>query len=202
MPITKGREQLDAISEKLDDLRDEVQKAKKTARTIKVPGADFTGAVDGDNLVSYLEKYVSVQTKPDETPQPEVKADPDKQVLSSYASSKDLFNDDIGKLAGDINAYLSNHPDFKGTREFTSRANTLYIQISKTRNQLENDTSIDNTAMKYKLDALFQAEQDRIRGLYDGVSASQRGQDYRPGFQRGQAASNRYDKLNDEWNRL
>ncbi|WP_278949287.1 zinc ribbon domain-containing protein [Megasphaera elsdenii] len=192
----------DAISEKLDDLRDEVQKAKKTARTIKVPGADFTGAVDGDNLVSYLEKYVSVQTKPDETPQPEVKADPDKQVLSSYASSKDLFNDDIGKLAGDINAYLSNHPDFKGTREFTSRANTLYIQISKTRNQLENDTSIDNTAMKYKLDALFQAEQDRIRGLYDGVSASQRGQDYRPGFQRGQAASNRYDKLNDEWNNL
>ena len=167
-----------------------------------MPGADFTGAVDGDNLVSYLEKYVSVQTKPDETPQPEVKADPDKQVLSSYASSKDLFNDDIGKLAGDINAYLSNHTDFKGTREFTSRANTLYIQISKTRNQLDNDTSIDNTAMKYRLDALFQAEQDRIRGLYDGVSASQRGQDYRPGFQRGQAAANRYDKLNDEWNNL
>ena len=192
----------DAISEKLDDLRDEVQKAKKTARTIKVPGADFTAAVDGDDLVSYLEKYVSVQTKPDEKPQPEAKANPDKQILASYASSKDLFNDDIGKLAGDINAYLNDHTDFKGNREFTSRANTLYVQISKTRSQLDNDTSIDNTAMKYKLDALFQAEQDRVRGLYDGVSASQRGQDYRPGFQRGQAASNRYDKLNDEWNSL
>ena len=167
----------DAISEKLDDLRDEVQKAKKTARTIKVPGADFTAAVDGDDLVSYLEKYISVQTKPDEKPQPEAKANPDKQILASYASSKDLFNDDIGKLAGDINAYLNDHTDFKGNREFTSRANTLYVQISKTRSQLDNDTSIDNTAMKYKLDALFQAEQDRVRGLYDGVSASQRGQE-------------------------
>lgn len=192
----------DAISEKLDDLRDEVQKAKKTARTIKIPGADFTAAVDGDNLASYLEKYVSVQTKPDETPPPETKTNPDKQILSSYANSKDLFNDDISKLAGDINTYLNNHQDFKGNREFSNRANTLYIQISKTRNQLDNDTSIDNTALKYKLDALFQAEQDRIRGLYDGVSTSQRGQDYRPGFQRGQAASDRYDKLNDEWNSL
>ncbi len=192
----------DAVSEKLDDLRDAVQKGKKNARTIKIPGADFTAAVDGDNLASYLEKYVSTQTKKEEAPPQQAKTDPDKQILSSYANSKDLFNDDIGKLAGDINTYLQNHPDFKGNREFSSRANTLYIQISKTRSQLDNDTSIDNTAMKYKLDALFQAEQDRIRGLYDGVSASQRGQDYRPGFQRGQAASDRYDKLNNEWNNL
>lgn len=54
----------DAISEKLDDLRDEVQKAKKTARTIKVPGADFTGAVDGDNLVSYLENTSASRLSP------------------------------------------------------------------------------------------------------------------------------------------
>lgn len=113
-----------------------------------------------------------------------------------------MFNDDINKLADDINNYLKDHKDFKDSREFNNRANTLYLQISKTRSQLENDSSIENTAMKYKLDALFKAQQDRLRGLYDGVSSSQKGEDYRPGFQRGQAATDRYDKLNSEWNSL
>lgn len=71
------------------------------------------------------------------------KENPDKQILSSYASSKDLFNGDINKLTDDINNYLKDHKDFKESREFNNRANTLYLQISKTRSQLENDSSIE-----------------------------------------------------------
>ena len=77
---------------------------------------------------------------------------------------KTSSNDDINKLTDDVNNYLKDHKDFKDSREFNNRANTLYLQISKTRNQLENDSSIENTAMKYKLDALFKAQQDRLRG--------------------------------------
>ena len=189
-----------AVNDKLNDMLTQSQNAKKIARTIQIPGADFTAAVDDDAAVSYLEKYVAKVKKDEE--EKKAKENPDKQILSSYASSKDLFNDDINKLADDINNYLKDHKDFKDSREFNNRANTLYLQISKTRSQLENDSSIENTAMKYKLDALFKAQQDRLRGLYDGVSSSQKGEDYRPGFQRGQAATDRYDKLNSEWNSL
>lgn len=190
----------EAVSDKLSAMLSQSQNAKKLARTIQIPGADFTAAVDDDAAVSYLEKYVA-KVKADDA-EKKAKANPDKQILASYASSKDLFNDDINKLTDDITSYLKDHKDFKGNREFTHRANNLYLQISKTRSQLESDSSIENTAMKYKLDALFKAEQDRLRGLYDGVSASQSGEDYRPGFQRGQAATDRYDKLNKEWNSL
>ncbi|WP_296829386.1 zinc ribbon domain-containing protein [uncultured Megasphaera sp.] len=189
-----------AVNDKLNDMLTQSQNAKKIARTIQIPGADFTAAVDDDAAVSYLEKYVAKVKKDEE--EKKAKENPDKQILSSYASSKDLFNDDINKLTDDINEYLKDHKDFKGNREFTARANALYVQISKTRSQLESDSSIENVAMKYKLDALLKAEQDRLRGLYDGVSASQNGNDYRPGFQRGQAATDRYDKLNKEWNSL
>ena len=189
-----------AVTDKLNDMLTQSQNAKKIARTIQIPGADFTAAVDDDAAVSYLEKYVN-KVKADEA-EKKAKANPDKQILSSYASSKDLFNEDINKLTDDINNYLKDHKDFKDSREFNNRANNLFHQISKTRSQLENDSSIENTAMKYKLDALFKAQQDRLRGLYDGVSSSQQGQDYRPGFQRGQAATDRYDKLNSEWNNL
>lgn len=189
-----------AVSDKLNDMLTQSQNAKKIARTIQIPGADFTAAVDDDAAVSYLEKYVAKVKKDEE--EKKAKENPDKQILSSYASSKDLFNGDINKLTDDINNYLKDHKDFKESREFNNRANTLYLQISKTRSQLENDSSIENTAMKYKLDALFKAQQDRLRGLYDGVSSSQKGEDYRPGFQRGQAATDRYDKLNSEWNSL
>ena len=189
-----------AVNDKLNEMLTQSQNAKKIARTIQIPGADFTAAVDDDAAVSYLEKYVNKVKKDEE--EKKAKANPDKQILSSYASSKDLFNDDINKLTDDVNNYLKDHKDFKDSREFNNRANTLYLQISKTRNQLENDSSIENTAMKYKLDALFKAQQDRLRGLYDGVSSSQKGEDYRPGFQRGQAATDRYDKLNSEWNSL
>ena len=92
-----------AVSDKLNDMLTQSQNAKKIARTIQIPGADFTAAVDDDAAVSYLEKYVAKVKKDEE--EKKAKENPDKQILSSYASSKDLFNGDINKLTDDINNY-------------------------------------------------------------------------------------------------
>jgi uncharacterized Zn finger protein (UPF0148 family) len=187
----------------LDDIAAKARSAKKKARAITIPGTDFSSAVDVDSALEYLRKYVN-NNKEEKTSEAEQQKAPDldKQLLQSYANSKDIFNTDIGKIADDINSYLAGHSDFRSTNEFNVRIQTIYRQVGKTRVQLENESTIGNTALKYKLDELYKAEQNRLSGLYDGIMASKRGQDYQPGFQRGQAASYRYDQLNAEFNQL
>lgn len=55
-----------AVNDKLNDMLTQSQNAKKIARTIQIPGADFTAAVDDDAAVSYLEKYVAKVKKDEE----------------------------------------------------------------------------------------------------------------------------------------
>ena len=87
------------------------QNAKKIARTIQIPGADFTAAVDDDAAVSYLEKYVA-----------KVKKDEEEKKLRKIRTSRFSHPTPAVRICSmaisinstdDINNYLKDHKDFK-----------------------------------------------------------------------------------------
>lgn len=187
---------------KLDTMETKANKSKKSARSLHINGADFTSAVNMDSSIDALKKYVKDIAKAEEEKNTPPPPSPDKQMLAAYVNSRDIFDNDITTLSTDINNYLNSRQDFRGTNEFNSRASYIYNQIGRTREALRGESGITNQALKYKLIDIYSAEMDRVKGIYDGVVASKQGHDYRPGFQRGSAAAQRYDMLNNEFNQL
>ena len=158
--------------------------------------------IDGDIISATVEKSATAVGKNDTQPEKEKTVEtkaPEKSVagkdtLMQYAGRKDQFNQDIATLAGDINGYLASHADFRGTNNYNQRANSIYQQISSTRERLQNEVGVD-AGLKGQLFDLLTAEMERVQGLRDGVIDSKSGHGYSAGFQRGTAASYRYDSL-------
>ena len=159
---------------------------------------------DGDILSPTVEQSATAEAeKKDETPKTDAssaehavvsKSVAGQDVLQRYAGRKDQYNGDIAALANDINGYLGSHANFRGTNTYNQRANAIYQQIRSTRNDLQGEVGVDS-ALKGQLIELLTAEMDRVQGLRDGVNDSKNGHGYTAGFQRGGAASDRFDGL-------
>lgn len=124
----------------------------------------------------------------------------DKELLFGYVSAKAQYDKEIAALATDINGYLSNHADFRGESTMAPRADNILKNIQEKRSKLGSE-AVKDKAVQQKLDQVFEAEQQRVQGLADGIRASQQGQDYLVFFHKGTEAAYRYDDLDAELNR-
>lgn len=121
--------------------------------------------------------------------------------LSTYISLKDQYDQEISRLATDINAYLGSHADFRNDQSLWPRAERIEKQVHRTLQELRG-SSMNNSAVQAKLIEVFEAELGRVAGLVEGIKTSKIGGDYTPGFKHGGDAFDRFEEANEALNKM
>lgn len=122
--------------------------------------------------------------------------------ISEYMELKEKYNQEIGDIVDAINNHLSKKSDFRasgGTIIINAVALRGRIRITKAQLKALYDEEYDHSKSNLgKLIAVYDALEERVDGLIEGMEASQRGGDYSAGFQRGAAAFERYEEANSK----
>ena len=119
--------------------------------------------------------------------------------VSEYLELKEKYNQEIGDIVNEINANLGTSTNNYKLGTTKIKAVGLRGQISMTKTKLKSEYEDEYDHSKSNLGTLievFDALEERVSGLIEGMDAATNGRDYNPGFQRGAAAYEKYEQAN------
>lgn len=128
-----------------------------------------------------------------------------REKFAELVVKKDVLDTEIASVAVDINNYLSNHKDFKGTASdgILNKIKSTLDKVETAQNELSKlKVTPEDEAVKSALLKVYDCEAGRIRGLYKGVLDSRNNGDYMLGFKEGTKSSYKFDEENATFNAM
>lgn len=118
--------------------------------------------------------------------------------VSEYMELKDQYNQEIGELVNEINAYVGTASSIQ---LFNAKLKAVGLRSSIKMKKIQLKSLYDDEYDHSKsnlgtLIEVFDALEERVSGLIEGMDAATNGRDYNPGFQRGAAAYEKYEQAN------